>query len=402
MGLTERNVVLRAVPFGLLCLLLLMPSRAGAADAFELVDGDRVVWLGGTVIEQEQRYGYWETALTAHYPDRNITFRNLGWSGDTVWGESRAGFDTPREGYKRLVEHTLTLKPTVLLVGYGTNEAFAGKDGLPAFKKQYNKLLDDLAPGKARVVLLVPPRWNPKREPLLAKFPQPTHLADYREAVRQIGQQRGCRVADLSTRLDNPADLLPEQLTDDGMHLTGFGYWRTATALREELGIPDPEYSIELSAPNRAIQRALPTLQLPPAPPSPTRSPVVIYSSEITVRAKGLTRGKSYLLQIDQKSPGWGHTQDASSWTGGWPLLTAPDVDQAEKLRQLIVEKNRLYFYRWRPANETYLFGFRKHEQGQNAREIPQFDPLIAKLEAEIAKMRVPVAHRYELVPKEP
>ena len=32
----------------------------------------------------------------------------------------------------------------------------------------------------------------------------------------------------------------------------------------------------------------------------------------------------------------------------------------------------------------TYLFGFRKHEQGRNASEIPQFDPLIADLEKQI------------------
>ncbi len=74
-----------------------------------------------------------------------------------------------------------------------------------------------------------------------------------------------------------------------------------------------------------------------------------------------------------------------------------PDLIQAEKLRQAIVAKNRLYFYRWRPENETYLFGFRKQEQGQNAREIPQFDPLIAEKEKEIAKLRMPVAHLYEL-----
>ena len=74
-----------------------------------------------------------------------------------------------------------------------------------------------------------------------------------------------------------------------------------------------------------------------------------------------------------------------------------PDHEQAERLRQTIIAKNRLYFYRWRPENETYLFGFRKHEQGQNAREIPQFDPLIAEKEKEIAKLRVPVSHTYEL-----
>jgi len=70
------------------------------------------------------------------------------------------------------------------------------------------------------------------------------------------------------------------------------------------------------------------------------------------------------------------------AWKGPW-------LDQAEKLRQTIVEKNRLYFNRWRPQNETYLFGFRKAEQGKNAVEIPQFDPLVEQLEKEIALQRL-------------
>jgi hypothetical protein len=32
--------------------------------------------------------------------------------------------------------------------------------------------------------------------------------------------------------------------------------------------------------------------------------------------------------------------------------------------------ENDLFFHRFRPANSTYLFGFRKHEQGQNAKEM--------------------------------
>jgi hypothetical protein len=66
-------------------------------------------------------------------------------------------------------------------------------------------------------------------------------------------------------------------------------------------------------------------------------------------------------------------------------------------LRQAINAKNELYFHRWRPQNETYLFGFRKHEQGNNAREIPLFDPLVAAKEAEIARLKVPIAHTYEI-----
>jgi len=58
-----------------------------------------------------------------------------------------------------------------------------------------------------------------------------------------------------------------------------------------------------------------------------------------------------------------------------------------------------LFFNRWRPANDTYLFGFRKHEQGNNAVEIPKFDPLIEEKEKEIWKLSVPVKRSYKLAP---
>lgn len=73
-------------------------------------------------------------------------------------------------------------------------------------------------------------------------------------------------------------------------------------------------------------------------------------------------------------------------------------LEQTEEIRSLINAKNRQYFYRWRPQNETYLFGFRKHEQGQNAREIPLFDPIVAELEAKIATLRKPKPQTYELI----
>ena len=64
-----------------------------------------------------------------------------------------------------------------------------------------------------------------------------------------------------------------------------------------------------------------------------------------------------------------------------------PDT-RTENLREGIIEKNRLFFHRWRPANETYLYLFRKHEQGNNAKEIPQFDPIIEEREKEIEAIR--------------
>jgi hypothetical protein len=55
------------------------------------------------------------------------------------------------------------------------------------------------------------------------------------------------------------------------------------------------------------------------------------------------------------------------------------------------------FFNQWRPQNETYLFGFRRNEQGQNAKEIPQFEQPIAEKEAEMAKLRAAGPRTYRL-----
>lgn len=69
----------------------------------------------------------------------------------------------------------------------------------------------------------------------------------------------------------------------------------------------------------------------------------------------------------------------ADALVGGKPC---EQIDPA--LTTEIVEKNQLFFHRHRPQNETYLFLFRKHEQGRNAAEIPMFDPLIEAAEKAI------------------
>jgi hypothetical protein len=65
-----------------------------------------------------------------------------------------------------------------------------------------------------------------------------------------------------------------------------------------------------------------------------------------------------------------------------------PSVFPARKLREATVAKNKLFFFRWRPANETYLRLFRKHEQGNNVKELPMFDPLIADAEKQIEALK--------------
>jgi lysophospholipase L1-like esterase len=284
-------------------LALVLPAAAQAAP-FELKATDRLVLIGSTVIEREQRYGYWEAMLTARYPGLRV--RNLGWSGDDVFGIARRAFDLdkPDIGRKRLVDLALAEKPTVILICYGANEAFAGPAGLDKFRKGYETLLDELAPAKARVVLMSPPPMEDKGRPLPDPGPHNKDLALYRDAIRQIAEARGLSFADLFQELGAGRD--PHRdLTDNGLHFTEDGYRLTAPRFAKALGLAEP----------------------------------------------------------------------------------TTDTETMNRLRRAVQKKNELYFYRWRPQNETYLFGFRKHEQGKNAKEVAEFDPLVAAAEAEIDKL---------------
>lgn len=80
--------------------LFLLPLAAAEAspEPFALREGDRVAFLGDGLIEGEHHHGWIELMLTTRTADRNITFRNLGWNGDTLAGDSRFGLSLLQAG----------------------------------------------------------------------------------------------------------------------------------------------------------------------------------------------------------------------------------------------------------------------------------------------------------------
>ncbi len=278
---------------------LALPAATRAGDPFALADGDRVVLLGGAVVEREQQSGHWELALALKNRGKSVVFRNLGWSGDTVHGDARGRFDhaDTKKRFDALVNPVRELKPTVVVVCYGQNESFDGPAGVDKFSAGLDKLLAALADTKARVVLVTPPPFEPAAG-LPDAAARNADLAVYRDAMLAAGAKRKLDAVDLFERLQaRPKGRDP--ITDNGVHLTPDGYRATADVL----------------------------------------------------------------------VPG---------------VVAGPDTDLA---RRKIVEKNRLFFFRWRPQNETYLTGFRKHEQGKNAAEVADFDPLVAAADKAIREM---------------
>jgi len=294
----------------LTALALLVAASTGSAFAddrpFTLPDKPRIAFIGNTLVERDQEFGYFETRLIAAFPDKDIEFRNLGWSGDTVRGEARAGFGQPVDGFNRLAKHVADLKPNVIFLNYGLDEAFAGETGLVAFDADLGKLLDALAKDSPKIVIFSVMRQENLGPPLPNPAAQNKNIELYNAALAKAAAARGYTYVDLFSVPDDFAKANPgRHFTGNEIHPTLAGSKFLADAVAKKLGLPD------------------------------------------------------------------------RAWD-----------DKLEGIRQLTIQKNRLYFHRWRPENETYIFGFRKKEQGRNAAEIPQFDPLIAEKEAEINRVK--------------
>ncbi len=386
------------------------PAAKSVPEPFTLRDGDRVVLLGSTFIERAQSHGYLETALTSRFPGANLQFRNLGWSGDNVFGEARAGFGPVEEGFKHLKDHVLALQPTVILLNYGANEAFAGEAGLKSFLAGLDVLLKTLDETGARIVFLTPPPQEDLGRPLPDPAEHNRNLKLYGSAIGKVAAQRGATVVNLFELLDPKALSEGAPLTDNGLHLTAYGYWRAAPQLERGLGLPDRLWEIEVDVPRgnisargtqinqakvspEAVRFVCRDAQLP-LPPAPADSSAAIQLCPRTLRLFDLPPG-NYELKIDEEPVA---KAAAAQWARGVMITSGPEFAQAETLRQNVLAKNELYFHRWRPQNVTYLFGFRKHEQGNNAVEIPQFDPLVEARESTIRTLSLPAPHAYQLV----
>jgi putative heme-binding domain-containing protein len=232
----------------LILIMLVAPWCAAQSPArFELRAGDRVVLLGDTLIEREQASGWVETMLTTRFPDRDITFRNLGWSGDTPAGDARfglsllqAGREPADEGWRQLVRQIEEAKPTVVFLGYGMASSFDGETGLTKFRADYNRLLDTIqqtSPG-VRLVLLSPlPHGR-----LGGAWPDPTtHNAQLATYARVVGEIAAARQATFVSLYDALQGRTGPGLTSNGIHPTDAGYRAIAETLEQRLfGAPGP------------------------------------------------------------------------------------------------------------------------------------------------------------------
>ena len=390
------------------------------------IGGDRVMLLGDGLIEQMQKHGYLESRLTAGNSDKKLYFRNIGWSGDTPAGIARdglgtlqAGLEPANEGWVQLKKQITDIKPTVAMIGYGMASSLDGSS-LDQFKSDYQRLVKHIksSAGKKNPLRLV--FMSPiAHENLGGKLPDgKVHNSDlekYREVIGDLAKEHDAWFVDLYRYLRPSRGSATTHMTTDGIHLSDYGYWMMAAAAEYSFSLTpfnfrfgilpgaterQGGYGIKLSDIKITTDdRVTMTGQFDGLPPyyfHPKKDTALVQRTAIgRIQFIGVPEG-SFTLVADGAEI---HTAGTKEWAGGAFIDGGPDVDQVEKLRGLIVEKNELYFHRSRPQNQAYLWGFRRHEQGNNYQEMARFEPLIRQKEQAIFELSKTVSRKFELLP---
>ncbi|MFN7869291.1 MAG: GDSL-type esterase/lipase family protein [Planctomyces sp.] len=341
----------------------------------EFQDGDHVVLVGATFVERAQLSEHLESVLAGTLGNRRVTFRNLGWSADTVFAESRGIFDAPAVGYMRMVEHIRAEEPAAAILCYGQNEALMAGMSPEQFSRQFGQFIDELQASGIPCLVVSPHELFPAKPPVPSPARFNSRIRLFAEAAGSVAQSRQLPFVDLfsdfTSSMQSVHSLLhPDSeglngLTDNGMHLSEQGYACAALVIRQRLlGIPANPAVLKIDVPSATVQGQ--GLEIADVSFSDDRG-------QVTLKVKPETLSP---LPITAQISAAGSAKPATA------VLFADSGYSA--LRQLILKKNELYFHRWRPQNVTYLFGFRKHEQGNNAADIARFDPFIREVEQQI------------------
>ena len=242
-----------ALPLAILFLFFALCCLPGITNADELKFGDkeRIVLLGDGLIEQEQYHGWIELAITTALPNKDLTFRNLGWNGDTPRGESRYGLSLVQAGqggknecWKQLLKQIEMAQPTIVILGYGMASSLEAPQTDDAstdqFQTEYEKLIAAIRKinPETKLVFLSPIRRKPQQ-----KDEKDARVTDaYSSIIKSLASKQDSPFVDL---FDIPAD---GRFLKDPIHLNSAGYREAAKLVCKALELPESEWETSLNA----------------------------------------------------------------------------------------------------------------------------------------------------------
>ncbi|MAT16890.1 MAG: hypothetical protein CMJ46_16645 [Planctomyces sp.] len=384
---------------------------------FRLKAEDRVALVGATFIERDRHYGYFETMLRINHPGMPLSFRNMAWPGDTTHVRLRP------LNYGSFEENLEKQKPTVVIASYGVNDAFEGTQKLETFLNGYRDTLSTFDKLKLRTLLVSPPPFENVPGAPYSLDSQNESLQEYVNATGQLAQEKQVSFINLFQPMYHPGESNPYPLTDNGLHFTPFGYWQVSQVFAEQLGYQPEKWSIEINAGKRKVMidgvrirdlQSTSTLvsfkaiddRLPLAPPN-TAPPGVELPHPRMLTVANLEPG-DYVLTIDGKEIATG---TADEWANGMVLDRGPQFDQSNELREVVIYKNDMFFYKWRAHNGEYIYGRRAStsdnydptKDGGNSgnptfpQEMSELQRLIDESDHKASRLSKPASHEFVL-----
>ena len=210
--------------------------HAAEGSALKLDKSDHVAYIGNTLADRMQHFGWLETYLHALHPQQELTFRNLGFAADEITLRQRSqNFGDPDQWLAKC-------EADVVFCFFGYNEALRGADELPKFEKDLTEMIQGMRSQQ----------YNGSSPPRLVVFSpiahedlQSHHLPDgkvnnvklklYTEAMRQICDQENVLFVDLFSLTQSLYQQESEPLTMNGIHLSDFGNQLVAEAVLRQL-----------------------------------------------------------------------------------------------------------------------------------------------------------------------
>jgi len=292
--------------------------------------------------------------------------------------------------------------------------------------------LDELRASGIACVLVSPHELLPAVPPVPSPSRFNSRIKVYSETTGSVAQSRGLlfvdvfsgftkQLRDIDFAINSCYKLPPEteekrgssdsavnwiyhSLAENGMHFTDYGYACASLVFRERLlNIPANVPVVEVDGSAKTVTSSDAEIRnVKWNPDDATMVSFEVQEKMLSALPLVISAGAGSAKEVNLNG-GVISQGEASQELRQRSFLAAKDSQfqqgrsfatevnpQYEAMRKLLLKKNELYFHRWRPQNITYLFGFRKHEQGNNAADIAKFDPFIQDLEKQIHELQQP------------
>lgn len=414
-----------------------------AAD-FAIRDGERVVFLGDSITEQRLYTTYIEAYTLTRFPDWNLSFRNVGWGGDTSWLRQRARPDETKlfaadpESQQKMVEDSvgrglardvLPLKPTFVTIKFGMNDhsyqAFR-PDIFAAYSRSQTQLAKVLKGAGARVTFLTPQPIEDKR-PDPDKDVRNQSLRKFSDGLKEVAAGQGAGYVDqfapfmdlmLAAREKDPKAFIGG---GDAVHPGPAGQTLMAWAVLKGLGASALVSKASIDAASRSssgqncqlsqlsvnggtiefvrLDRALPMPIDERGESALKLAPVLEDLSRYELQVTGLASG-NYEIAIDGetvlKTSSEALAKGVNLSNNGGAVTR-----QAREVLALVFAKNNSYFNRWRSVQ---LYSFPKWAQSEateeaRMKELKRLDEEVAAGESRINEARKPKQRRFSIKP---